>query len=118
MTSAPNPFNAVSNPLMNADFTSSRFRGEYKTRFPSGEPEGYRSGDLILYEGKLFIATNIITSGSPDTNNAWVPLGNSRISYRSTQPPDPKVGDNWFNSATGKLYKYIDDGETKQFVEV
>ena len=42
----------------------------------------------------------------------------SGVSYRSTIPPDPKVGDNWFNSNTAKLYTYIDDGETKQFVEL
>ena len=94
------------------------FRGEWSARHPSGEPRRYFSGDAVLYEGKLFIASNNISVGSPDTNSDWVPEGNSRISYRSTQPPDPRVGDNWFNSATGKLYKYIDDGETKQFVEV
>ena len=94
------------------------FRGEWSARYPSGEIRRYTIGDAVLYEGKLFIASENISVGGPDTNSAWIPSGNSRISYRSTKPPDPKIGDNWFNSATGKLYKYIDDGETKQFVEL
>ena len=112
MTSYPNPF-------ANSTFSaSSKFVGEYRSRHSSGETIKYNSGDMVLFEGKLFVATNLIESGTPDTNSDWLAMGNSRISYRSTIPPNPAGGDNWFNSATGKLYKYIDDGETKQFVEV
>ncbi len=95
-----------------------QFLGEYAATYPTGESIRYSRGDAILFEGKLFIASEDINHGTPDTNPRWVPLGNSRISYRSTTPPDPKVGDNWLNSNTGKLYTYIDDGETKQFVEL
>jgi|TARA_R110000850_G_scaffold127665_1_gene246822 hypothetical protein len=97
---------------------NSTFLGEYRTRYPSGETITYEANSIVLYEGKLFISTARILSGSPDTNNNWSPLGNSRVSYRDTQPPDPRIGDTWFNSTTGKLYTFIDDGETKQFVEL
>ena len=111
MTGYPNPF-------LNSTFSASRFIGEYKSRYSSGERIKYNSGDMVLFEGKLFVAINLIESGTPDTNSDWLAMGNSRVSYRSTIPPDPKVGDNWFNSNTAKLYTYIDDGETKQFVEL
>jgi len=102
-----------SSPLIN-----STFLGEYRTRYPSGETITYEVSSIVLYEGKLFISTAKILSGNPDTNSDWSPLGNSRVSYRDTQPPDPRIGDTWFNSSTGKLYTFIDDGETKQFVEL
>lgn len=96
----------------------SRFVGEYVSTYPTGESIKYNLGDAVLFEGKLFVASNLINFGSPDINPDWIPLGNSRISYRNTIPPDPKIGDKWFNSSTGQLYTYIDDGETKQFVEL
>ena len=95
-----------------------RFVGEYAATYPTGESIQYNFGDAVLFEGKLFVASVAINFGSPDINPDWIPLGNSRISYRNTIPPDPKIGDKWFNSGTGKLYTYIDDGETKQFVEL
>jgi len=104
--------------MTNISLSDSKFFGEYRIRYTSGETIVYERSSIVLYEGKLFIASSRILSGSPDTNSNWLPLGNSRISYRSTQPPDPKVGDNWFSSSTGKLYTYVDDGETKQFVEL
>tara|TARA_B100001059_G_C17688625_1_gene503704 strand:- start:628 stop:942 length:315 start_codon:yes stop_codon:yes gene_type:complete len=104
--------------MTNISLTNSTFLGEYRSRHSSGEPIIYEIDSVVLYEGKLFISTARILSGSPDTNRDWSPLGNSRISYRDTQPPDPRIGDTWFNSSTGKLYTFIDDGETKQFVEL
>lgn len=104
--------------MTNIPLGSTTFLGEYKTRYSSGETIIYASGSTVLYEGKLFVSKATIFSGSPDTNSDWAPLGNSRVSYRDTQPPDPRIGDTWFNSSTGKLYTFIDDGETKQFVEL
>ena len=94
------------------------FRGEFNPSHVTGEPRTYRTGDKILYEGKLFVALSTIQGESPDNNSSWVGLGSTRVSYRDTQPPDPKVGDMWVNSSTGKFYTFIDDGETKQFVEL
>jgi hypothetical protein len=94
------------------------YRGEYSSTYPSGEPSSYYVNDAVLFEGKLFIATESIRGENPDTNSAWVPWGNSRISFRDTEPPDPKVGDNWVIPATGKLYTFIDDTDTKQWVEL
>ena len=104
--------------MTNISLTNSTFLGEYRSRHSSGEPIIYEIDSVVLYEGKLFISTARILSGSPDTNRDWSPLGNSRISYRDTRPQDPEVGDMWVNYGNGRTYTFIDDGETKQFVEL
>jgi len=105
--------------IVNIPFNSGfRYRGEYVPVFPSGEPSSYSTSDVVLFEGKLFVANATIRGHSPDTNSNWIPWGNSRISFRSTEPPDPRVGDTWLNTATGKFYTYMEDADSKQWVEL
>ncbi|HCT54549.1 MAG TPA: hypothetical protein DF712_19055 [Balneola sp.] len=99
-------------------FDDISYRGEYSSTYPSGEPSRYYTNDAVLFEGKLFVATAAIVGESPDISSRWIPWGNSRISFRDTEPPDPKVGDKWLIPATGKLYTFIDDTDTKQWVEL
>mgnify|MGYP003133926186 CR=1 FL=1 len=100
------------------ELTLSTFRGEFSSTTSSGRPNTYPLGSLVLYEGKMFIANNTIVGLSPDQTDLWSAWGGSRLSYRSTTPPDPLTGDMWLNTNTGRLYTYLDDGETKQFVEL
>ncbi len=93
------------------------YRGEYSPTNDKGGASFYAVGDLVIYEGKLFYARFNIKGLSPDLTDDWVPWGGSRVSYRSTTPPDPMVGDKWVNKANGRMYTYFDDGESKQFVE-
>tara|TARA_R110002020_G_scaffold471948_1_gene699483 strand:+ start:479 stop:784 length:306 start_codon:yes stop_codon:yes gene_type:complete len=97
--------------------TISEYRGEFKPSADSGGFNIYLKGDVVLYEGKLFYADEEVRGLSPDQTDTWLPWGGSRLSYRSIKPQDPKIGDMWLNSGTGKLYTYFDDGDTKQFVE-
>ena len=80
------------------------FRGEFASVSDTGQNFLYSRGDVVLFEGKAFIATTAISGLSPDLS-------------RSSAPPDPQVGDSWVNSVTGKKYSYFDDGDTKQWVE-
>ena len=98
--------------------TISTFRGEFSSTTSSGRPNTYNLGSLVLYEGKIFVASNTIFGLSPDQTDLWSAWGGSRLSYRSTAPTEPLTGDMWFNTNTGTLYTYLDDGETKQFVEL
>ena len=109
MSSLPN-----NNFLYNLD----GFRGEFNPSHTTGEPRTYRTGDRVLFEGKMFVAVDTIHGESPDNNSNWVGLGSTRVSYRNTQPQDPEVGDMWVNYANGRTYTFIDDGENKQFVEL
>jgi len=110
-----NPFDRITADNL---ITRKRFLGEFKATYDTGEPKAFVRGDMVLYEGKVFAAQDTIIGESPDTNSLWFPYGGSRVSYRDTQPPDPRTGDTWVNSTTGKFYTFIDDGETKQFVEL
>jgi len=93
------------------------FRGEFASVSDTGQNFLYSRGDVVLFEGKAFIATTAISGLSPDLSSDWIPWGSERISFRSSAPPDPQVGDSWVNSVTGKKYSYFDDGDTKQWVE-
>lgn len=93
------------------------FRGEFASVSDTGQKFLYSRGDVVLFEGKAFIAAAAISGLSPDLSSDWIPWGSERISFRSTAPPDPQVGDSWVNSATGKRYSYFGDGDTKQWVE-
>jgi len=104
--------------MTNISLDTFTYRGEYVPSYPSGEPSSYEKNDVVLYEGKLFVANAFIVGQTPDTNSSWLPWGNSRVSFRNVEPPDPKVGDKWINSATGKFYTFMDDGDTKQWVEL
>lgn len=94
------------------------YRGDFVPTLPSGAPANYSLNDLVLFEGKLYIATALISGQSPDTSSDWVPWGNSRVSFRSTNPPDPKTGDTWVNTNTGRFYTFVNDGDTDQWVEL
>ena len=93
------------------------YRGDFRSTLSDGGRSVYSEGDLVLFEGKAFIANTVIRGLSPDLSADWIPLGSERISFRSTAPPDPQVGDSWFNSVTGITYHYFDDSDTKQWVE-
>tara|TARA_R110002012_G_scaffold167693_1_gene331134 strand:- start:66 stop:383 length:318 start_codon:yes stop_codon:yes gene_type:complete len=94
------------------------YRGEFQATTSGGSGFSYSDGDLVLFEGKLFLANGPITGHSPDTSSSWVPWGNSRISFRATSPPDAKIGDTWININTGKFYTFMSDGDTSQWVEL
>ena len=104
--------------MTNISLDTFTYRGDYSPTVPSGEASSYEQNDIVLFEGKLFVANAVIRGQSPDTNSSWLPWGNSRVSFRSTEHPDPKVGDTWINSVTGKFYTFMDDGDTKQWVEL
>jgi hypothetical protein len=98
--------------------TSKVFRGEFRATSGTGQPFSYARGDVVIFEGKAFIASQAISGLSPDLSSNWIPWGSSRVSFRSTKPKDAYVGDEWINAVTGKKYCYIDDGDTKQWVEL
>ena len=54
-------------------------------------------------------------------NGAWVSLGTGEgtvIASQDTQPPNPDPGDLWFDSNTGVLNVYYDDGDSQFWVDV
>ena len=71
-----------------------------------------------LTANKVFTSTGVFWSGNGAAYAAGG--GGSGITYTaSTSPPgSPAIGDQWYDTAEGILYEYIDDGDTSQWVDI
>lgn len=68
---------------------------------------------LNTYDGKLF------TKKSVSGTESIVEIGAGGIQYTfsATPPASPAIGDEWTDSDDGITYKYINDGNSSQWVE-
>jgi len=89
-----------------------------------GEYVIYKKGDVVSKKGKIYTAirTTTVKSGSPEHGSkaGWKELTEDRIkkyTEDSNAPVDPVVGDEWYDSSSGNLYKFVDDGTSTQWVE-
>jgi len=98
----------------------------FKVSDSSGSCIQYIKGDIVYKKGKAYIATrNPDLCKSPEhIDSGWAPLnseraGKSVIFFSSTTPPTRvDSGDEWYNPNTGKLYKYIVDTDSEQWVQI
>ena len=101
---------------------SFNFKGNYKARTPSGLAITYQTGDVVFYQGKTYVATTTIRDLAPDngSNSGWQELlrGAQPIQFYwgADVPLNPNIGDEWFNTTNGKIYKYLPDGDSQQWV--
>lgn len=103
---------------MNSD--NLNFRGNYKAYDENGKVVTYLKGDVVVYNGETYVAKYTISETSP-AHPGWNLLGGGGgvKFYSSTTPPtDINVGDEWLDINTGKMYKYIDDGNSSQWVNI
>jgi hypothetical protein len=49
--------------------------------------------------------------------NPGVGAGGTTVDVSETVPESPTAGNIWFNSTNGKLYVYVDDGDSQQWVQ-
>jgi hypothetical protein len=65
---------------------------------------------------KFYTTNGIYWSG----NGASYSTGGGGITYTAatTPPVGPAVGDQWYDTADGILYEYMDDGDTDQWVDI
>ena len=92
----------------------------------SGNCIQYTEGDIVYKNGEAYIATrNPDLCKSPEhKGSGWEPLSNERNGttvtfFNSITPPSRVVqGDEWYNPDTGKLYKYIVDANSEQWVQI
>ena len=98
----------------------------FKVADASGNCIQYTKGDIVYKKGEAYIATrNPDLCKSPEhKNSGWEPLAGERsgttVTYFTGSTPPSRVvaGDEWFNSDTGKLYKYISDTDSEQWVQI
>ena len=102
------------------------FPSIFKATDASGSCIPYNKGDIVYRKGEAYIA-----SRTPDLckfpehkGSGWEPLASERtgvtVTYFSGTTPPSRVspGDEWFNPNTGKLYKYISDTDSEQWVQI
>jgi|694.fasta_scaffold23179_9 hypothetical protein len=98
------------------------FKGNYKSHTPDGVLIQYSLGDVVFYSGQTYVATKPIKDQSPahGDSSGWQMLtsGSSTIQFYwgAETPLTPNVGDEWFNTTNGRIYKYLPDGDTEQWV--
>jgi hypothetical protein len=83
---------------------------------------GNISAGNIAVTNKVAADTFYTTSGIywSGNGNPYSTGGGSGITYTaSTTPPvGPAIGDQWYDTAEGILYEYMDDGDTDQWVDI
>ena len=95
-----------------------RFLGEHQIK------NLYWYGDVVNSRGKLYIANKDEVFGfSPEhgKERGWEPFSStSTMNFTNSDvaPEVPNEGDHWFNNSAGKLYIYISDQDTSQWVEL
>ena len=103
----------------------------FKVTDASGNCIQYSDGDVVYKNGKTYIAirTPDLCKSPEHKGSGWVELssvsgstggftGGIQYFYSTTPPINPEEGDEWFEPETGKLYKYIKDADSEQWVEL
>lgn len=98
----------------------------FKATDASGKCVPYNKGDIVYKNGAAYIASRIpdLCKSPEHKGSGWEPLTNERtgttVTYFTGTTPPSRVepGDEWFNPNTGKLYKYIKDIDSEQWVEL
>jgi hypothetical protein len=98
----------------------------FKATDKFGKCNQYTKGAIVYKNGEAYIATRdpVLCLSPEHKGSGWEPLSSERtgitVTYFSGSTPPSRVvpGDEWFNSNTGKLYKYISDADSEQWVQI
>lgn len=97
------------------------FLGRFRNRTDSGVPVTYQVGDVVMDEGKTYIATNTVRGYSPKLGEkvGWTILSDRQVLYETENEPfHSNVGDEWLNKTTGVFYKKIENEGNHFWVEL
>ena len=101
-----------------------RFIGNFEIRDSSGSPKIYETGDVVEHNGRQYVATKQTSGYSPlhpESRSGWKRITSTRsmnFTNSETEPEIANEGDHWFDSSSGKLFIYIEDKDTKQWIEL
>jgi len=100
------------------NFEKLNFRGKYRAYDENGILIVYNAGDVVNYNGKTYVANYTISETSP-AHTGWSAIGGGVNFYSTSTPPsNANPGDEWLDVDTGKIYKYINDGNSSQWVNI
>ena len=106
-----------------SEFSITNFVGDFEPRNTSGNPRVYNQGDVVFFQGKQYVATRQTSGFSPlhGEKRGWKVMqskGTMTFTNSETEPEIANEGAHWFDSSSGKLYIYIEDQDTKQWIEL
>lgn len=98
----------------------------FKVTDVSGNCIQYYKGDIVYKNGEAYIASRDpdLCKSPEHKNSGWEPLTSERAGttvtfFNSTIPPSRVTqGDEWYNPDLGRLYKYIKDNNSEQWVQI
>jgi hypothetical protein len=108
------------NQRLNTNFKSTSFRGLYREYDSRGYDVFYNEGDIVLYEGKQYIALFRNNKSIPTIKKSiWKELSGDieNYYYSDSIPLNANVGDRWVDRLTGVMYTYIEDKNGFHWVE-
>jgi hypothetical protein len=95
-----------------------KFAAQYRKYDPDGRLLQYRKGDVVVFNGINYIATNPVLGKSPVANNSgWEKITQAATFYcQSEEPQVTFEGDRWFNPDVGLLYTRVCDNDGLHWV--
>lgn len=97
-----------------------KFKGVFREYDSRGYPIIYDVGDVIIFDGQQYVATQRNNATIPIKKNApWKVLtaDYEDYHYSDEEPLNADVGDRWVDRATGRMYTYIEDKNGFHWVE-
>ncbi len=96
---------------------------KYKKYHSNGTLNKFKKDDIVVWRGSTYQAIKDVSGHDPHAGEdyGWRELTNENIIQHTTgtvPPPSPNDGDEWVDVSTGILMKYVNDGTTKQWVEL
>ena len=92
------------------------------TKNGRGDPVVYEKDDLVLYNGTTYVSKrrNTYLDGLPSSPKSPWTILSSRVNHVSgeTAPDNPNEGDEWYDTKNAVLFKYLNDGNSIQWVEI
>jgi hypothetical protein len=102
------------------------FKGIFKVADTSGNCIQYQVNDIVYVNGEAYVAERVpdLCKSPIHKFSGWKPLSNERegtsVTFFNSETPPSRVvqGDEWYNPNNGRLYKYIKDSDSEQWVQI
>jgi hypothetical protein len=92
------------------------FKGEYKYISSTGKKYGYKKGDVVTFQGKVYECLNFTEMTPIQDLNNWKYVGIDKNFISENPPVSPQKGQIWISGA-GRSYVWFEDENSSQWIE-
>jgi hypothetical protein len=93
------------------------YKGQFKFKNGNGVPLTYKSGDLVLNQGQMFVCTQTTQKSPQQDRKKWQATGLTEPFQGAIAPINPREGQLWMNT-DGKMYIWYKDNDSFQWIEI